>query len=85
MLLRKLRLRTLLTLLSVGGVFLTSTLLLVGLLLFQKSNIENSLLEDNIAYARKLADITDRYFETAANELAWSAAEIKGLNIRVFS
>lgn len=80
MLLRKLRLRTLLTLLSVGGVFLTSTLLLVGLLLFQKSNIENSLLEDNIAYARKLADITDRYFETAANELAWSAAEIKGLN-----
>lgn len=78
--LRKLRLRTLLTSLSVGGVLLTSCLLLGTLLIFQKSNIENSLLDNNIAYARKLADTTDRYFQTAESELAWSASEIKGLN-----
>jgi len=78
--LRKLRLRTLLTSLSVGGVLLTSCLLLGTLLMFQKSNIENSLLDSNIAYARKLADTTDRYFQTAESELAWSASEIKNLN-----
>ncbi|BCQ42433.1 cell signaling regulator (plasmid) [Erwinia rhapontici] len=76
----KIRLRTLLTCLSMGGVILTSVLLLGTLLVFQKSHIEDSLLEDNIAYARKLADTTDRYFSTAQRELAWSAEQIKGLN-----
>ncbi|MFT4271917.1 MAG: diguanylate cyclase [Pantoea sp.] len=79
MLLRKFRLRTLLTTLSVGGVILTSCLLLGALLIFQKGNIEDTLLENNIAYARKLADTTDRYFSTAQRELAWSASQIKGL------
>lgn len=79
MLLTKLRLRTLLLSLSVGGVILTSCLLLVALLIFQKGNIEDSLLESNIAYARKLADTTDRYLGTAQRELAWSATQIKGL------
>lgn len=77
--LRKLRLRTLLTTLSVGGVILTSGLLLGALMIFQKKNIEDSLLESNIAYARKLADTTDRYFSTAQRELAWSADQIKRL------
>lgn len=75
----KIRLRTLLTLLSMGGVILTSALLLGTLLMFQRSNIEDSLLEGNIAYARKLADTTDRYFSTAQRELAWSAEQITGL------
>lgn len=75
----KMRLRSLLTLLSIGGVILTSGLLLSALLLFQKANIENSLLEGNIAYARKLADTTDRYLAIAQRELAWSATQIKTL------
>ncbi|AMG56730.1 diguanylate cyclase [Pantoea vagans] len=76
----KMRLRSLLTLLSIGGVILTSGLLLSALLLFQKANIEDSLLEGNIAYARKLADTTDRYLTTAQRELAWSASQIKSLS-----
>ncbi|PAW31394.1 hypothetical protein CIL06_22575 [Pantoea vagans] len=76
----KMRLRSLLILLSIGGVILTSGLLLSALLLFQKANIEDSLLEGNIAYARKLADTTDRYLTTAQRELAWSASQIKGLS-----
>lgn len=80
MLHKKMRLRSLLTLLSIGGVILTSGLLLSALLLFQKANIEDSLLEGNIAYARKLADTTDRYLTTAQRELAWSASQIKGLS-----
>ncbi|KAF6661893.1 GGDEF domain-containing protein [Pantoea sp. EKM101V] len=75
----KIRLRSLLTLLSIGGVILTSGLLLGALLLFQKANIEDSLLEGNIAYARKLADTTDRYLATAQRELAWSASQIRDL------
>lgn len=77
---KKFRLRTLLISLSVGGVILTSCLLLGALLVFQKSNIEESLLESNIAYALKLADTTDRYLATAQRELAWSATQIKALN-----
>ena len=76
----KMRLRSLLILLSIGGVILTSGLLLSALLMFQKANIEDSLLEGNIAYARKLADTTDRYLTTAQRELAWSASQIKGLS-----
>ncbi|MCX8956133.1 sensor domain-containing diguanylate cyclase [Erwinia psidii] len=80
MLRTKVRLRTLLTSLSVGGVIFTSGLLLSALLLFQRANIEDSLMESNIAYARKLADTTDRYLTTAQRELAWSASQITGLN-----
>lgn len=69
-------------LLSVGGVLLTSVLLLSALTLFQKANIENSLLEGNIAYARKLADTTDRYLSTAQQELAYSAGLIGDFNDR---
>ena len=61
MLQKKFRLRTLLISLFVGGVMLTSVLLLGALLLFQKCNIEDSLMESNIAYARKLADTMGRY------------------------
>lgn len=77
--LKKIRLRTLLLTLSVGGVLLISCLLLVTLLIFQKGNIEDSLVESNIAYARKLADTTDRYLATAQRELYWSSTQIKGL------
>lgn len=76
----KVRLRTLLTSLSAGGVIFTSGLLLSALLLFQHTNIEDSLLDSNIAYARKLADTTDHYLTTAQRELAWSAAQITQLN-----
>ncbi|WMJ67366.1 hypothetical protein RBI80_31295 (plasmid) [Klebsiella variicola] len=55
---------------------MTSILLLSALTLVQKENIENSLLEGNIAYARKLADTTDRYLSTAQQELAYSAGLI---------
>ncbi|MBK5017114.1 diguanylate cyclase [Pantoea sp. S62] len=78
--LKKLRLRTLLISLSIGGVILTASLLLGALLIFQKGNIEDSLLEGNIAYARKLADTTDRYLGIAQRELAWSARQINGLS-----
>lgn len=69
-------------LLSVGGVLLTSILLLSALTLFQKGNIENSLLEGNIAYARKLADTTDHYLSTAQQELAYSASLIEDFHDR---
>ncbi len=65
MLRKKLHLRTLMLMLSVGGILLTSLLLLSALTLFQKGNIEDRLLENNLAYARKLADTTDRYLVTA--------------------
>ncbi|WP_174509000.1 sensor domain-containing diguanylate cyclase [Klebsiella oxytoca] len=79
MLRKKLHLRTLMLMLSVGGILLTSLLLLSALTLFQKGNIEDRLLENNLAYARKLADTTDRYLVTAQRELAYSASQIKGL------
>ena len=62
---KKLHLRTLMLMLSVGGILLTSMLLLSALTFFQKGNIENRLLENNLAYARKLAHTTDRYLVTA--------------------
>lgn len=68
--------------LSVGGIVLTSVLLLSALTVFQKGNIENSLLQGNIAYARKLADTTDRYLGVAQQELAYSARLIIGLHDR---
>ncbi|MGA4650048.1 sensor domain-containing diguanylate cyclase [Citrobacter portucalensis] len=80
MCIRKPTLRTLLIFLSVGGIVITSTMLLSALMLFQKGNIESSLLEENIAYARKLADTTDRYLRTAQKELAWSASEIHSIS-----
>lgn len=55
---------------------LTSLLLLSGLTIFQKRDIENRLLENNLAYARKLADTTDRYLATAQRELAYSASKL---------
>jgi len=66
--------------LSVGGILFTSMLLLSALTLFQKGNIEDRLLDNNLAYARKLADTTDRYLVTAQRELAYSAEQIKNLN-----
>lgn len=76
---RKISLRTLLVLLSVGGVTVTALLLLYGLYFFQKKNIEESLMSRNIAYARKLADVTDSYFIAAQRELAYSARQIVSL------
>lgn len=77
---RKFHLRTLMLALSVGGILITSLLLLSALTLFQKSNIEDSLLESNLAYARKLADTTDRYLMTAQRELAYSASLINSFD-----
>lgn len=76
---KRIGLRSLLIILSVGSVTLTSLLLLSTLWLIQKENIEDSLLRSNIAYARKLADTTDGYFSTAQRELAYSAQQIKTL------
>ncbi|HCS8994683.1 TPA: GGDEF domain-containing protein [Klebsiella pneumoniae] len=73
---KRYRLRTFMLSLSVGSVLLTSILLLSALTLVQKGNIENSLLEGNIAYARKLADTTDHYLSMAQQELAYSAGLI---------
>lgn len=76
---RKLRLRTLLIFLAVGGIVMTSCLILGALLIFQKNNIEDSLLESNIAYARKLAETTDFFLTMAQKELLWSATQIRDL------
>ncbi|MCU5774400.1 diguanylate cyclase [Erwiniaceae bacterium BAC15a-03b] len=73
----KIKLRTLLVVLSAGGVLLTSALLLTVLYAYQKSDIENSILSSNIAYARKLADVTDRYFRMATMELSYSAGTLQ--------
>lgn len=77
---KRIGLRSLLIILSVGSVTLTSLLLLTALWIIQKENIEDSLLSSNIAYARKLADTTDGYFSTAQRELAYSAQQIKTLS-----
>lgn len=76
---KKMRLRTLMLMMSVGGILLTSVLLLSTLAIFQKRNIEQRLLENNLAYARKLADTTDRYLMTAQRELAYGATQITSL------
>lgn len=76
----KLKLRTLLIGLSTGGIVLSSTLLLGSFSLLQKSNIERSLLEGNLAYARKLADSVDRHLNNAQRELKWSAEHIDEVN-----
>lgn len=73
-------LRPLLILLTTGGVVLTSLLLSGTMLIFQRNNIEASLLDSNQAYARKLADTTDRYLAFAQRELAWSASSIRSLS-----
>jgi diguanylate cyclase (GGDEF)-like protein len=80
MLRKKIRLRTLLTTLSCGAVTLTAITLIGALALFQRANIVESLLQNNIAYARKLADTTDSYLTIAQSELQWSANLIKGLD-----
>lgn len=77
---KRIGLRSLLIILSVGSVTLTSLLLLTALWVIQKENIEDSLLSSNIAYARKLADTTDGYFSTAQRELAYSAQQINTLS-----
>ncbi|MEB6535970.1 sensor domain-containing diguanylate cyclase [Pantoea stewartii] len=77
---QKIHLRLLLTSLTAGGIIVTCLLLMGALFLFQKSSIEESLIESNIAYAQKLADTTDRYLRTAQQELAWSASQIKTLS-----
>lgn len=76
---KRIGLRSLLIILSVGSVTLTSLLLLSTLWIIQKENIEESLLRSNIAYARKLAETADEYFSTAQRELAYSARQIKTL------
>lgn len=80
MLKRKVHLRLLLTSLTAGGIIVTCLLMMGAIFLFQKKNIEESLIENNIAYAQKLADTTDRYLRTAQQELAWSASQIKTLD-----
>lgn len=54
--------------------------MLCALFVFQKANIEDNIVENNIAYARKLADTTDRYLSIAQSELKWSASQIKELS-----
>ncbi|MCR6467859.1 sensor domain-containing diguanylate cyclase [Enterobacter sp. HG048] len=79
---KQFRFRTLMLILSVGGILLTSLLLLSALTVFQNANIEESLLKSNVAYARKLADTTDQYLSTAQQELSYSAGLIKDLHDR---
>lgn len=76
---KKIRLRTLISFLSMGAVASTALILLGTLTLYQKLIIEENIVQNNIAYAHKLADTTDRYLNIAQNELKWSASQIKGL------
>lgn len=69
-------LRTLLVILSLGAIVMTAVLLLGCLWFIQRENIEDRLLDSNAAYARKLADTTDRYLLTAQRELAYSAGQL---------
>lgn len=82
MLKKRFHLRTLMLLLSVGGILLTCGLLLSALIFFQKGDIEARLLNSNIAYARKLADTTDHYLSTAQQELIYSAGQINDFRDR---
>ena len=66
-----------------GGVILTTFLLLGGIYFFQKKEIEDSLLESNLAYAMKIADTTDRYLAMAQRELAWTASELHSTDASV--
>lgn len=45
-------------------------------MIFEKKDIEKALLDNNLAYARKLADTTDSYLDLAQKELAWSTSQI---------
>lgn len=76
----KIRLRTLITALSTGAVVLTGTMLLCIMIVFQRDSIEESTVQNNIAYARKLADTTDRYLTIAQSELRWSSGQIHDLS-----
>ncbi len=66
-----------------GGVTLTTLSLLGGIYFFQKKEIEDSLLENNLAYAMKIADTTDRYLTMAQRELAWTASELHSTDASV--
>lgn len=70
------RLRTLLVSFTTGCIVLSSALLLASFSVLQERNIEKSLLEDNLAYARKLADSVDRHLTTAQREVKWSAEHL---------
>lgn len=75
----KVKLRTLLIGFSAGGIFLSSILILTSFTILQKSNIEKSLLESNLAYAKKLAVSVDRHLTNAQREIEWSAGQIDEL------
>ncbi|PWW10826.1 sensor domain-containing diguanylate cyclase [Mangrovibacter plantisponsor] len=74
--LRTMKLNLLLTWMSIGAVVLTGVLLLTSLYFYQKANIEHTILENNNAYARKLAETADRVIGISQQELAYSASKI---------
>lgn len=78
--LRTIKLNLLLTWMSIGSVVLTGVLLLTSLYFYQKANIEHTILENNNAYARKLAETADRVIGISQQELAYSASKIHSLN-----
>ncbi|PLL43761.1 hypothetical protein CWN50_03295, partial [Klebsiella michiganensis] len=55
-------------------------MLLCIMIVFQRDSIEESTVQNNIAYARKLADTTDRYLTIAQSELRWSSGQIHDLS-----
>lgn len=77
---RTVKLNHLLTWMSVGSVVLTAVLLLVSLYFYQKANIEHTILDDNNAYAKKLAETTDRVIDISQQELAYSASTLHSLS-----
>ncbi|MEN3754162.1 hypothetical protein ABC733_20455 [Mangrovibacter sp. SLW1] len=74
--LRTMKLNLLLTWMSIGAVVLTGFLLLTSLYFYQKANIEHTILENNNAYAQKLAETADRVIGISQQELAYSASKI---------
>ncbi|MHA1103696.1 sensor domain-containing diguanylate cyclase [Kosakonia cowanii] len=74
---KKIKIKTLITLLSVGSVVLTAVMIMLFQFIVQKEYIEDTLSQNNLAYARKLADTTDRYLTIAQSELRWSATQIQ--------
>lgn len=77
---KKPRLRPIIIALSVGGILITSVLLIVVIVVSQRANIENDLLDANSSYAMKMSDVMSKYISMAQGELAYGAKKIDSVN-----
>lgn len=78
--LKKPRLRPIIIALSVGGILLTSVLLITVIVVSQREHIENDLLDANSSYAMKMSDVMSKYISIAQGELAYGAKKIDSVN-----